>query len=264
VDSFNSPNSHACLFVQVLASSRVFWISRLPGHSGSGSARISAVNVTKPTAQFYEGRLSTNNSLLTSTSLLGVLGFTRNADGNWRVVPGSEALPAGIERQGSKLKRLSRVAVFDGASFQTGVNATGAEPVDFASADGALWRSNLSNSIAGMPPVAIPLKLTVQDPLLGEGTRFYNWQVMISPAGVAKATVPVGQSAPALTLHLNITKGEWTGSYLLPSPGSAKFVRRTLEGVSLAPDSSNVLGRGWVEAPASSGTLNTGNFKIER
>jgi hypothetical protein len=86
------------------------------------------------------------------------------------------------------------------------------------------------------------LYLTLDDPQ-GDGT--FVWSVSVSGSGALKAA-PYGLSGaqPALTLRLDKTKGEVSGSYV----SLVSKARRTIAGaLVLSPTNSDVRAEGWVE-----------------
>ena len=89
--------------------------------------------------------------------------------------------------------------------------------------------------------------LSVRDPAVGASgvSAVYSWKVALSAAGVATASgiSSNGVAPPVLSLRLDRTTGEWTGSY-----SQSKMVRRNLFGASSLSDVDPFqLARGWAE-----------------
>jgi hypothetical protein len=82
---------------------------------------------------------------------------------------------------------------------------------------------------------------------LAAGSAGFTWNVTVSAAGMVRTTgiTTGGVTPPVLSLRLDRTRGEWSGSYV--SGG----VRRSLIGCVLDQPASR--GRGWFEGGGATG-----------
>ena len=94
--------NNAYTLVQVLASGRILWTTRLTGYTGSGSGGLVAENSSKLTAPFFESRLLVGGTLLNSTVLLGGLNWTRLADSGWNAAFSRKTIQLPFRNQSRK------------------------------------------------------------------------------------------------------------------------------------------------------------------
>jgi hypothetical protein len=260
-------DNNSYILVQVLNTGRILWTSRQSGSAGSGSAGLRLRAGSALVAQFYEGRAASSTATYSSTSLLGELSFSKS-EAAWKPSVSAGYWEGQLEKQSSYVSKVDKVVTYDslrfdsGSAFSAAFNWTRATLLDFG--DGACaWNGTAKDWLKFFwePSVVAPvLYLTAEDPA-GEGGVF-TWSISLSSAGVIKASpyVPGGSQQPVLSLRLDRTKGEWTGSYL---PSNSK-VRRTLVGASIWTQipQDPLRAAGWVELgvlPA----LRTSAWKLE-
>ncbi len=256
-DSGPGSDNNAYILIQVLSTGRVLWTSRQSASAGSGSAGLSLQADSTLVAQFYEGRSLSPTAFHSSTSLFGCLFFTKTG-AVWAPSLSAGYWDGRLERQSSYISKFNKKVNYDslkfdlGSAFSAAFNWTGVTLLDFGGG-ACLWNGTaqgwlkfFGDSSVTAPVLTAPvLYLTAEDPA-GEGGVFI-WSLTLSSAGVIKTATysPGGSLQPALSLRLDRTKGEWTGSYL---PSNSK-IRRNLVGASVSPqDAADPLrAQGWVE-----------------
>lgn len=251
-DSGPGGDNNAYILIQVLPTGRVLWTSRQSASAGSGSAGLSLQPDSTLVAQFFEGRSLSPMAAYSSTSLFGRLCFTKTG-AVWAPSLSAGYWDGRLERQSSYISKLNKKVNYDslkfdpGSAFSAAFNWTGVTLLDFGGG-ACLWNGTAKDWLKffGDSSVTAPvLYLTAEDPA-GEGGVFI-WSLTLSSAGVIKTTTysPGGSLQPALSLRLDRTKGEWTGSYL---PSNSK-IRRTLVGASVLPQDAQdpLRAEGWVE-----------------
>ena len=232
--------NNAYTLVQVLASGRILWTTRLTGYTGSGSGGLVAENSSKLTAPFFESRLLVGGTLLNSTVLLGGLNWTRLADSGWNAAFSLGAVFDQVEKQSSYLSGTKVGSVFTPV-YSDALASTGVGFMDFSEQNYCPWNST---ALATLFPASTACLLTVKDTLTDPDAAGFSWQVTVSSTGSVKATgIPrAGVSPPTLVLRLNRSRGEWSGYY------NVDKVRRTLVGAALYVEM--LRGSGWVETGA--------------
>ncbi len=232
--------NNAYTLVQVLASGRILWTTRLTGYTGSGSGGLVAENSSKLTAPFFESRLLVGGTLLNSTVLLGGLNWTRLADSGWNAAFSLGAFFDQVEKQSSYLSGTKVGSVFTPV-YSDALASTGVGFMDFSEQNYCPWNST---ALATLFPASTACLLTVKDTLTDPDAPGFSWQVTVSSTGSVKATgIPrAGVSPPTLVLRLNRSRGEWSGYY------TVEKVRRTLVGAALYVEM--LRGSGWVETSA--------------
>lgn len=232
--------NNAYTLVQVLASGRILWTTRLTGYTGSGSGGLVAENSSKLTAPFFESRLLVGGTLLNSTVLLGGLNWTRLADSSWNAAFSLGAVFDQVEKQSSYLSGTKVGSVFTPV-YSDALASTGVGFMDFSEQNYCPWNST---ALATLFPASTACLLTVKDTLTDPDAAGFSWQVTVSSTGSVKATgIPrAGVSPPTLVLRLNRSRGEWSGYY------NVDKVRRTLVGAALYVEM--LRGSGWVETGA--------------
>jgi len=260
-------DNNAYILVQVLPTGRLLWTSRQSASPGSGSAGLSLQAGAKLVAQFYEGRAASSTNAYSSTSLLGLLSFSK-PEAVWKPSLSAGYGEGQLERQSSYVSKSNKIVTYDSLKFDPGsafspiFNWTGVKVLEFG--EGACaWNGTAKDWLKffGNSSVVAPvLYLTAEDPA-GEGGVF-TWSITLSSSGVIKTApyVPGGSLQPVLSLRLDRSKGEWTGFYL---PSNSK-VRRTLFGASVRTQDplDPLRAGGWVELgvlPA----LRTSAWKLE-
>jgi len=236
--------NNAYTLVQVLASGRILWTTRLTGYTGSGSGGLVAENATKLTAPFFESRLLVGGTLLNSTVLLGGLNWTRLANSAWNASFSLGASSDQVEKQSSYLSGTKVGSVFTPV-YSEALRSTGVGFMDFSEQDYCPWTSTaLATLFPASTSCLLTVKDTLTDPAASGAASGFSWQVTVSSTGSVKTTgIPLaGVSPPALILRLNRNTGEWSGYYTVDK------VRRTLVGAALNVDM--LRGSGWVETGA--------------
>jgi sugar lactone lactonase YvrE len=230
--------------VQVLASGRALWTSRLTGYSGSGSSGLTAPAPALLVAPLYEGRSTVGATLLSTSALLGELRWVQGLDGGWDLALSGDRLEhARTKVSGSRVSG-GFVGAYSATEFAAGTHLTGVRVLDFGGAADCRINGTLLGTLfaAGAPG----LTFVSADPL-GGGSLGFSWNVTVSSAGVVRTTgiAAGGVTPPVLSLRLDKTRGEWSGSYV--SGG----VRRSLIGCVLDLPASR--GRGWFESGTAAG-----------
>jgi hypothetical protein len=236
----SAAGNNAYTLVQVLASGRILWTTRLTGYTGSGSGGLVAENSSKLTAPFFESRLLVGGTLLNSKVLLGGLNWTRLVDSSWNAAFSLGDVFDHIEKQSSYLSGSKVGSVFNPV-YSDAFPSTGVEFINFSEQNYCPWNNT---ALATLFPASTACLLTVKDPLSDPAAAGFSWQVTVSSTGSVKTTgVPLaGVSPPTLVLRLNRSRGEWSGSY------TVERVRRTLVGAALYVEM--LRGSGWVETGA--------------
>jgi hypothetical protein len=236
-------DNNAQLLVQVLASGRTLWTSRLTGYAGSGAASLTAPTGALLVAAVYEGRSTVGSTTLATNALLGELRFTRSLEG-WDLALGNNRLENPRTKLSGSRQTTGFVTSYNASDFTSGAQFTEVRMLNFTdSLDyrvdsawmGRLFGANQSG-----------LSLISSDPLAG-GSAGFRWNVTVSEAGVVRATgvTAGGASPPLLSLRLDRVRGEWSGSYVTGG------VRRSLIGCVL--DGPSARGRGWFETGNTAG-----------
>ena len=237
-------DNNAQFLVQVLASGRALWTSRLTGYSGSGASGLTAPAPALLVAPLYEGRSTVGATLLSTSALLGELRWVQGLDGGWDLALSGDRLEhARTKVSGSRVSG-GFVGAYSEPEFAAGTNLTGVRVLDFGGAADCRINGTLLGTLfaAGAPG----LRFVSADPL-GGGSLGFSWNVTVSSAGVVRTTgiAAGGVTPPVLSLRLDKTRGEWSGSYV--SGG----VRRSLIGCVLDLPASR--GRGWFESGSAAG-----------
>jgi hypothetical protein len=237
-------DNNAQLSVQVLSGGRVLWVNRLTEAAASGSAGLAAPSGTLVVAPLYAARATVGETLLTTSAVLGELRWTRALDGGWEL-----ALGAGrLERVESKVSGSRGpggfAAAYAPAEFAAGTQFTRVRLLNFDGALDCRIAPNLVDRLFGTGTQG--LTLVSADPLAG-GSLGFRWNVTVSRLGTVQATgvATDGVLPPALSLGLDRTSGEWSGSY------TAGGVVRSLIGCVLDVPESR--GRGWFEGAGAAG-----------
>lgn len=236
----SSTGNNAYTLVQVLASGRLLWTTRLAGYTGSGSVGLVAGNATKLTAPFFESRLLIGNTLLNSTILLGGLNLTLAADSIWSAAFSLGGVSDKIEKQSSYLSGTKVAGVFTPV-YSDVSHFTGVGLLDFSGQNYCPWSST---ALATLFPTSTTCMLAVNDTLTDAAAAGFNWAVTVSSTGLVKTSGIPGEGVfpPNLVLRLDRSRGEWSGYYI------SEKVRRTLVGAAL--NLQTVRGNGWVETGA--------------
>jgi mucin-19 len=237
-------DNNAQLLVQVLPSGRALWASRLTGHSGSGSAGLTAPSASVLLAPLYEGRATVGATLLTTSALFGELRWARALDDGWDVSLGADRLEQARSRVSGSRGAGGFVAAYAADEFAAGTNLSGVRTLDFGGVLGCRIESTLLGTLFALD--APGLTFVSADPLAG-GSLGFSWNVTVSSAGVVRTSgISLGGvTPPVLSLRLDKVRGEWSGSYVTGG------VRRSLIGCVL--DSPSSRGRGWFESGAAAG-----------
>jgi hypothetical protein len=236
-------DNNAQLLVQVLASGRALWTSRLSGYSGSGSASLTAPTGTLLVAALSESRSTLGSTTLTTDALLGELRFTRTLAG-WELALDKDRLENPRTRLVGSRQTAGFVASYNASDFASGAQVTGVRVINFTDAlDYRVDTAWLGGLFGSNQP---GLLLISADPLAG-GSAGFRWNVTVSDAGLVRTSgiAAGGVSPPLLSLRLDRVRGEWSGSYV--SGG----VRRSLIGCVL--DGPSARGRGWFETGSNAG-----------
>jgi hypothetical protein len=260
-------DNNATILAQVLSTGKVMWASRLSGSTGSGSATLSTADGEVVGAQFYEGRTLSSTTVLSTNSLLGQLRFEHLTGGTlWSASVAASSTVDKLERQSCYITKSNKLPVYEGVRFDlssagsSSFNWSGVQLLDFQYGTSSRWTGATAAGLlafltpSGSSATSIPpLYLTAEDPA-GEGT--YVWTITVSSAGMVKATnYSATDAQPALTLRLDKTRGEWTGSYVSP----LTKLRRTIAGVVARPSNQDALrGAGWVEQGTVPSTQSSG------
>jgi hypothetical protein len=261
-------DNNATILAQVLATGKLLWATRLSGFSASGSATLSTSERDAATAQFYLGRTLSTTTALSTNSLLGQLCFTRLTQGTlWSAKVANAYGEEKLERQSCHITKTNKLPAYSPERFapinagSSSFNWSGVGALNFQSGTSCRWTGSTTagllaflNPASAVTPTSIPpLYLTAEDPA-GEGS--YVWTLNVSGAGTVKtANYSATDSQPNLTLRLDRTRGEWTGSYVSPSTR----LRRTLSGVlARPPEEDSLRGAGWVELGTIPSTQTSG------
>jgi hypothetical protein len=260
-------DNNATILAQVLSTGKVMWASRLSGSTGSGSATLSTADGEVVGAQFYEGRTLSSTTVLSTNSLLGQLRFEHLTGGTlWSASVAASSTVDKLERQSCYITKSNKLPVYEGVRFDlssagsSSFNWSGVQLLDFQYGTSSRWTGATAAGLlafltpsGGSATSIPPLYLTAEDPA-GEGT--YIWTITVSSAGMVKATnYSATDAQPALTLRLDKTRGEWTGSYVSP----LTKLRRTIAGVVARPSNQDALrGAGWVEQGTVPSTQSSG------
>jgi len=237
-------DNNAQLLVQVLSSGRALWASRMTGYSGSGSAGLNAPSATLLLAALYEGRSTVGSTLLTTSALFGELRWMQALDGGWDLALSGDRLEQPRSKVAGSRGAGGFVGAYSAPEFAAGTNLTGVRVLDFSGASDCRINSALLGTLfaAGAPG----LTFVSADPLAG-GSLGFSWNVTVSSTGVVRTAgiAAGGVTPPALSLRLDKTRGEWSGSYVTGG------VRRSLIGCVLDQPASR--GRGWFESGTAAG-----------
>ena len=253
--------------VQVLASGRAVWTTRMPGYTGSSSSYLGAIDGTRLEGQVYESLFSRSSTTFTSENVFGRLSVVLGQDGKWKTTFGHGQTDCSVERQSSRLTIPASSTItpsFQAAPFTQGTNWTGATSIDFSAGNGLRWIKATGSVLPAFLTVNAPMRLRVSDPLKnGAGNSVsYAWDITLLANGMASRPLPVtenGVTPPTLTLRLDALTGQWTGGYA-PADG----VRRVLTGaVGSVQASPTERSRGWVELSGEVPVLRIGTWKME-
>ncbi len=253
--------------VQVLASGRAIWTTRMPGYTGSSSAYLGAIDGTRLEGHVCEFQLVRSPTTFVSENVFGRLVVALEQDGKWKTTFGHGQTDAAVERQSSRLmiSGSSAVApVFQSDFFAQGTNWTGATRIDFSAGNGLRWIKATGSALPAFLTANTPMRLRVTDPLKNSvgNSVSYAWDITLLTNGIVTRPLPVTESGvtpPTLTLRLDSVTGQWTGSY---SP--ANGVRRVLTGaVGSVQSSPTERSRGWVELSGEVPVLRLGTWKLE-
>jgi hypothetical protein len=252
-------NNLAQVFVQVLPTGRVLWTTNLPGYAGSGSAGLASADAETLTAQFYEGRSSMSSKSLSTNSLLGILRIGKADGSTWFPSIVGEFGEAKLERHSTFITRAlsSTPFAYVEDAFATYSNWSRAKGILFDFGEGCNWKGSTVSGLAaflwpGSAAQSTPFELSLNDPITAEP---FTWKVTVSPTGLIKAAPSVpGALQPVLTLRLDRTRGQWSGSYSWSGsdvPNAPKAVRRNWFGASVQTDGNPSLrAKGWLEVGA--------------
>jgi hypothetical protein len=246
----------------------------MTGYTGSGSGYL---KLSDPSASdslevpLYESRSISNALHLNTTSLLGELRLNKyDTKDSWSVELQNGSTVDSLERQSSyiskgllngKLSPVYSAIAFnqDGAqlsAFSKSFNWSGVTGLKFSDQNATSWSP--STRVFGLQPslTKAPLYLSAEDPVTGKN---YVWSLSVSSTGLARAAkyLPGDSSQPALTMRVDLARGEWTGSYMDPSK-----IRRNLFGVivPLGGD-QDPSAQGWIEAGVFPG-MRTGAWSL--
>jgi hypothetical protein len=261
-------DNNATILAQVLATGKLLWATRLSGFTGSGSATLSTSDRDAATAQFYLGRTLSTTTALSTNSLLGQLCFTRLSQGTlWSAKVANAYGEEKLERQSCHITKTNKLPAYIPDRFapinagSSSFNWSGVGSLNFQSGTNCRWTGSTTagllaflNPASAVTPASIPpLYLTAEDPA-GEGS--YVWTINVSGTGTVKtANYSATDSQPTLTLRLDRTRGEWTGSYVSPRTR----LRRTIAGVlARPPEEDSLRGAGWVELGTIPSTQTSG------
>jgi hypothetical protein len=233
-------DNHAYALIQVTSSGRVLWASRTTGSAGSGSATLVPGQAGKLAASLYEGECVSTSKLLNSRSLLGSLTLSANAGGVWAAAFGTDGNTGSMERQTSWVDKSASTVKWSSADL---LAFTAVTPNVWAATTKDGLMSYLTGQASPLPALAPTLYLSATDPV---GGYTYSWSVNVSATGsVRVAAYPAGTPQPILSLRLDRTRGEWTGSFTTPA---VKGLRCSLFGTACTADPLRA--QGWVEAYA--------------
>jgi hypothetical protein len=195
-------------------------------------------------AALYEGRSTVGSTLLTTSALFGELRWVQASDGGWDMALSGDRLEQARSKVAGGRGSGGFVGAYSATEFAAGTNLTGVRVLDFSGASDCRVNSTLLGTLSGAG--APGLTFVSADPLAG-GSLGFSWNVTVSSTGVVRAAgiVAGGVTPPVLSLRLDKTRGEWSGSYVTGG------VRRSLIGCVLDVPASR--GRGWFESGPAAG-----------
>jgi hypothetical protein len=268
-DTVGSGTSRSQMYslVQILASGRAMWTTRMPGYTATSSANLGAVNETRLEGLAYESQISRSGTLFASENVFGRLIVALGQDGKWKTSFGHGQTDRSVERQSNRLAipvSGNASPAFQSDSFVQGTNWTGATSIDFSAGNGLRWIKSTGSALPEFLTPNAPMRLRVSDPLKNAAGNpvSYAWDINLLANGAASRPVPVtenGVTPPALTLRLAPLTGQWTGGYA-PANGLRRVLTGAVGSVQASPTERS---RGWVELSGEVPVLRIGTWKLE-
>jgi len=268
-DTVGSGTSRSQMYslVQILASGRAMWTTRMPGYTATSSANLGAVNETRLEGLAYESQISRSATLFASENVFGRLSVALGQDGKWKTSFGHGQTDRSVERQSNRLAipvSGNASPAFQSDSFAQGTNWTGATSIDFSAGNGLRWIKATGAALPAFLTPNAPMRLRVSDPLKNAAGNpvSYAWDINLLANGAVSRPVPVtenGVTPPALTLRLTPLTGQWTGGYA-PAKGPRRVLTGAVGSVQASPTERS---RGWVELSGEVPVLRIGTWKLE-